>query len=612
MSFSDHVTSPSSRLVGVIVLVGALIGIGGWLMLGGDQSRKDEVTLDSENANVKKARSVLTPSGSVSAAAPVERTMHFTTMKATGIEFRHSSGDSTEHKPFPAANGSGLASFDYDLDGLQDLYFLTGCPFPLDDTRTKPQNACYRNLGDWKFADVSQQTGLDLHAFSAGVAVGDFDSDGFPDVFVSCFGRNHLFHNCGDGTFEKCDPSCGAGDEHWATSTTFLDFNNDGLLDLYVCNYAEWTFATNRFCGDRDRNIRIFCSPKLVKPVHDVLLLNCGDGSFKDVLHDVGCGAEPHRGQGVVAADLNDDGFIDLYVANDLHPNSLFLNTGAGRFTDASGSSGAAVSQSGGSQAGMGVDAADVNGDGLFELFVTNYEDEYNAFYDNTGGGLFDEISQVNGLATLSRQHVGWGTVFADLDADGFEDVIVTNGHTDNNLSRLGKEGLYDQPPLIWRRVGDRYESVTAPGEYFRETYPGRGLVVSDIDNDGDADVIVGHQDQPPGLLRNDAKRTSNIMQFRLIGTRLNRPAIGAVVSVKVSEHIQVRQVKGGGSYLSCRDSRLLFAVPGDAEFVTLTVRWGSGGTTINRLMNRDGSFAVVEAPGESKIYEHSSVATKP
>jgi hypothetical protein len=523
-------------------------------------------------------------------------------LASSGIGFEHVSGDSPD-KPFPAANGSGVAAFDYDLDGQIDLLFLTGIPFPIDEGQTKFVNRCYRNRGEWRWEDVTEQTRLGHNGYSAGVAIGDFDSDGFPDAYINCYGRNQLFRNQGDGTFEELGHAAGVDDDGWGTSAAFLDYDNDGWLDLYVCNYAHWTPETNHYCGDQARGIRIFCNPTTVEPARHRLFHNDGDGRFHDAFEESGLAAAAvGRGQGVVAADLNQDGRIDLYVGNDLHPNYLFLNRGDGRFDDVSELSGAARDRDGRAQAGMGVDTADVDRDGLFELFVTNYEGEHNAFYQNMGSAQFQDVSHSRGLAAESVPHIGWGTVFADFDLDGWPDVIVTNGHTDNNLHELGRDGEYRQPPGLWRNSAGRftYCGGAPAGDYFAGKHVGRGLALADLDNDGDHDVIIAHKDGPPALLRNDTlpdHPSRRWVRVRLIGTRSHRDAVGATVVLQAGELRWTQQIKGGGSYLSAHDSRLLWALPAAASDLRLEIRWPSGATSELTELEAGQTLTIIEGP---------------
>ncbi|MEO1998620.1 MAG: VCBS repeat-containing protein, partial [Planctomycetaceae bacterium] len=422
-----------------------------------------------------------------------------------GIPFVHATGTNAE-KPFPAANGSGVAACDFDLDGRCDVMFGCGTGFPIQPGSQTPTDRLYRNLGDWRFEDVSLASGLNHNGYSAGLATGDFDCDGFPDVFVNCFGASCLYRNQGDGTFQKLVET-GLEDQRWGTSAAFFDFNADGLLDLYVCHYAEWTWETNKFCGDRERKVRLYCSPRSVAPTADALYVNNGDGSFHDGTAAAGLTGAAGRSQGVVAADLDGDGAIDLYIGNDLHPNSLFLNRGDGQFRDATETSGVAYDYQGNSQAGMGVAAADTDGDGLFELLVTNFSNEHNAFYSNMGQGVFQDVSHRLGLAGDSLPWIGWGTTLTDFNLDGWCDLLVTNGHVDDNRSQLGQDTPHAQPPLLWSNRQGRFHFVGSEGgNYFRGSSVGRGLATGDLDGDNAVDVVIGHQDGRPALLRNLSK----------------------------------------------------------------------------------------------------------
>ncbi|HEY2251132.1 MAG TPA: VCBS repeat-containing protein, partial [Planctomycetaceae bacterium] len=478
--------------------------------------------------------------------------IHFTDVTGpTGIDFVHVSGDSSE-KPFPAANGSGVGAFDFDLDGQVDLYFLTGTALPIDRDRpidrnlpidrnqSGPINRCYRNLGDWQFQDVTGSTGLGDNGFSAGVAVGDFDSDGFPDVFISSFGPHRLYRNAGDGTFSEVGSAAGVDADAWGTSAAFLDYDGDGLLDLYVCHYALWTMETNHYCGDRLRGTRIFCNPTSVEAAPHILFHNEGDGRFRDASLEAGIAASRGRGQGVVAADVNGDGLTDLYVANDLHPNLLFLNLGGGRFSEVGQESGTATDFMGRVQAGMGVDAADLNRDGRIDLFVTNYEGEHNSFYENLGENLFQEVSRARGLAAESIPWVGWGTALADFDLDGWPDVVVTNGHTDDNLQSMGRDSPYAQPPGLWHNVAGQLTFIggRGAGDYFFQDHVGRGLAIADLDNDGDLDLVITHQNDRPALLRNDCLPINDRpwIRIQLTGTLSNRDAVGAEIILSYSD----------------------------------------------------------------------------
>lgn len=499
----------------------------------------------------------------------------------SGVDFVHVSGDSAE-KPFPAANGSGAAAFDLDLDGLVDLYFLTGTPLPVDRSQAGPVNRCYRNLGDWKFEDVTIPTGLADGGYNAGVAVGDVDGDGFPDLFLNGLGPHRLYRNQGDGTFVETGAAAGVDDEHWGTSAAFLDYDGDGWLDLYVCHYGLWTLETNIYCGDRARGLRSFCNPTTVEPAPHLLYHNEGDGTFRNATLEAGVGKGLGRGQGVVAADINGDGWIDLYVGNDMNSNFLYLNAGDGSFRDISQESGTACDYMGTNRAGMGVDAADANDDGRMDLFVTNFEYEGSSYYENLGNNLFQEVSRTRGLTADSIRWVCWGAAFIDFDLDGRPDVVVTSGHVNDHAHDAGRDSPFEQPPGAWSNVHGRFTYAGGPaaGDYFAHNHVGRGLAVADLDNDGDWDLVIGHLNGAPALLRNDALPASHAgwVRVQLIGTVSNRDAIGAELRLTTENgDTIVQQIKGGGSYLSAHDLRQILAVPGGPERAKLEIRWPSG-----------------------------------
>jgi hypothetical protein len=541
----------------------------------------------SQPASVESPASVASPpvlGGPLagSATAAVSGSAWFEDMTpSSGIHFRHVSGNSPA-KPFPAANGSGLAAVDYDRDGRIDLYFATGTPFPLDLARQEPTNRLYRNRGDWQFEDVTEFAGAAHNGFSAGLAVGDYDSDGFPDLYVTCFGPNCLLHNEGDGTFTRVETAAGVADERWGASAAFLDYDEDGLLDLYVCNYAKWSWERNPFCGDRVRRIRMHCHPRSHEPERHILYHNEGDGTFRDASDRAGVGGRTSRGQGVVAADLDGDGHIDLYVANDANPNFLFLNEGGGHFRDATEVSGAAYDGLGVARAGMGVDAGDINGDGRPELFVGNFQNEYKMLYENLGDGLFQDASHKYGLVADALPYVTWGAQFADLDLDGWPDLIAANGHVDDNLHLFGQDAPYAEPPLCYRNLGGkRFQFLGATaGAYFAQLHVGRGLVTADLDNDGDLDVAICHQDDLSAVLRNTAlERQPDVatIALRLVGTASSRDAVGASVRCRSQRGTLTQHVKGGSSYNSAPDLLQVFAANRGESGVTIQIRWPRG-----------------------------------
>lgn len=526
--------------------------------------------------------------------------IHFMSVGAeAGIDFVHLSGDS-EIKPFPAANGSGVGAVDYDCDGLCDLYFATGNTISERAIEHPARNRLFRNGGGLRFTDTTANSETGHRGFSAGIAIGDYNSDGFPDVYVVCFGPNRLYCNQGDGTFLDVSENAGMDDPRWGTSAVFLDYDADGLLDVYSGNYGHWSLETNIFCGDRENGLRMFCSPTTVPPERDGLFRNDGMGHFSDVISTAGPGETASRTQGVLAADLNGDSYTDLYLGNDLNPNSLLINEAGNSFRDQAEMSGTAYDRSGVAQAGMGVTTADVDRDGLFDLFVTNFENEHNAFYRQDAAGFFQDTSHLRGLAAAGMPFIGWGTMFADFDLDGWHDAIVINGHTDNNLHELGREGDYEQRPLLWHNDHGRFEAVSScAGNYFQSVHPGRGLAIADLDNDLDWDVICCHQDAAPVVLANNSKRIADVpavIELRLIGRYCNRDAIGCVAEIRDGERKILEQITGGGSYLSSSQRRIVIPV---SERVgtqaTLQVTWTGGRVTEIAGLRPGGRYTLVE-----------------
>jgi len=520
--------------------------------------------------------------------------------RQAGIDFVHFSG-MTRDKYFPTANSSGVALFDFDNDGLLDLYFATCTVLPLGSATLGP-NRLYKNLGGNAFRDVTQSSGLGFRGFCNGIVVGDIDNDGDQDVFLTNFGPNALFLNHGDGTFRDISAAAGVDrPKNWSYGGAFLDYDNDGDLDLFIANYGEWVYPQDDiFCGDREKGVRLYCSPRSVRTGPHTLYRNNRDLTFTDVTTAAGVGRTDGHGFGVVTADLNGDGRIDIYVANDLYPNFLFLNKGDGTFEDATESSGAAYDERGEAQGSMGVDAEDVNGDGRPELFVTNFAHESSTFYLNLGKGLFLDSTPRFGLAADTMPFVGWGCALADFDNDGWPDCFVSNGHVDDNRRELGQGVDYEEPALLFRNLGGkRFRLATLDaGPYFDSKHVGRGAAFGDIDNDGDIDIIVNHKDQSPALLRNDSSTANHWIRLELRGTRSNRDAVGARVEIVAAGRAIYRQRKGGYSMESSHDPRLLIGL-GTADLVTkLTVRWPSGAVSTREHLRVDQTYKIIEPSG--------------
>jgi hypothetical protein len=577
--------------------------------------------------------------------------------KEWGIDFVHFSG-MTQEKYFPTANGSGVAIFDYDNDGLMDLYFATATTLPLGDSVQGP-NRLFKNLGGGKFKDMTEPSGLGFRGFCHGIIVGDIDNDGDQDVFLCNYGPNVLYLNQGNGTFKDISKSAGIDQSNWSSGGAMLDYDNDGDLDIYVANYGRWAYPEDHHrVGDMDKKIYLYSSPRTIKTTRHLFYRNNGNLTFTDVYDKVitvekeevvGQKEEvdpktkekkiveikerrrvPNprsdgHGFGVVAADLNNDGLIDLYVANDMNPNFLFLNRGDGTFDDVSEASGAAFDNNGMAQSGMGVDAEDVDGDGLPELIVTNFANEYDTLYMNYGKGVFYDNTAFFGLAADSMPFVKWGTALADFDNDGWPDNFVSNGHVDDNRRALGQPVDYEQIPLLFRNLeGTRFRLSTKDvGSYFETTHVGRGVAFGDLDNDGDLDIAVNEKDRPAAVLRNDTPTKNHWIRLELQGTQSNRDAIGTRVEIntgklvkderdgKLKEWTLVRQKKGGVSLESSHDPRLLIGVGDLPVLKRITLRWPSGLVTTLENVKVDQNYQVIE-PKDGKREAATASTGKP
>ena len=530
--------------------------------------------------------------------------------KAAGIDFKHFSGMTAE-KHFPTANGSGVAFFDYDNDGKLDVYFATATLIPVGSAKKGP-NRLYKNMGDGTFRDVTQSSGLGFEGFCHGIIVGDVDNDGDQDVFLCNYGPNRLYKNNGDGTFQDVSHAAGVDRDGWSSGGAFLDYDNDGDLDLYVANYGIWKYPEDslQFCGDKEKNVRFYCSPRSVKTTKHFFYRNNGDGTFTDVydqfLVDVAGAKIPGRSDGhgfaAVSADFDDDGKVDLYVTNDMNPSFLFINKGNGLFEDATETSGAAFDDKGQAQSGMGVDAEDVDGDGDLDIIVSNFSFEYNTLHLNLGKVAFTDVTPMYGLAADTTPYVGWGISLSDFDSDGWPDCFVANGHVDDNRKLAGQNTEYAEPPLLHHNVptrtgqGRRFKLATRDvGPYFASNHVARGAAFGDFDDDGDVDIVVNHKDGAAALLRNDTPTDNRWVRLQLVGTKSNRDAIGAKVTLDLGARTLVRQRKGGCSVLSANDPRLTIGVGNTPEIKTLTVRWPSGAVTTKENVKTNQALRIVE-----------------
>jgi len=474
--------------------------------------------------------------------------------------------------------GSGAAFIDYNNDGWLDIYLVNGGGVPGHTPAAPVRNALYRNRGDGTFVDVTAQAGVGGNGhYGMGVAAGDYDNDGWTDLYVTTFGRNILYRNRGDGTFEDATERAGVAGGGWSSSAAWLDYDRDGRLDLFVARYVDYAFERNVICGDPARGIRAYCHLDIYDGTTSLLYHNNGDGTFTDVSKASGIASQIGKGLGVVAADFDGDGWIDIYVANDSVRNFLFHNQGNGTFKEIGIASGVALDEGGRPQAGMGTAAGDYDGDGRLDIIVTNLDREYNALYRNAGA-FFADTSFPTGFAPPSLPLVGWGTGFFDYDNDGDLDILVVNGHVIDNIEKFRAGQTYPQAKLLFENLGDRFREVAAQhGAVLTKPEVSRGAAFGDYDNDGDVDVLVLNLGGAPTLLRNDDGNRGNWLSLALEGVKSPRQAVGALVRVQVGGRTLTRYVAGGGSYLSASDTRVHVGLGRAARAERIEIRWPSG-----------------------------------
>jgi hypothetical protein len=514
--------------------------------------------------------------------------VHYTDVRESAkITFQQDSTQ-TEEKYYLETMGTGVAWIDYDQDGLMDLYFVQSAATDLYKPPHPIRSALYHNNGDGTFTDVTEKAGVGGEGhYGQGVAVGDYDNDGYPDLYVTGYGRAILYHNNGNGTFTDITAKAGLADEGgWSTSAGWFDYDKDGWLDLVVTNYIEWSPKNNLWCGERRPGYRSYCHPGNYKGQRIKLYHNNHDGTFTDVSDTSGVGKPEAKGMGVVLADFNNDGWTDIAIANDSWPNFLFINKHNGTFEDVSLVSGLAASEDGRYEAGMGIDASDVDGDGWMDVYITHLDFELNRLYRNSQDGTFTDETFRSRIGNKAVLLSGVAAKFLDYDNDGWNDILQLNGAMLDNVALYHGEVSYKEPLLMYRNLGKgEFDKVSdSLGSDFVRPIVGRGLATADYDNDGDIDIVTNNRGDFPSLLRNDGGNANNWLTVQLVGTKSNRDGIGASLKLSSEGFVQVEQAKGGMSYMSASDPRIHFGLGKRAKIASLEITWPSG--QVDRLTN--------------------------
>jgi len=520
---------------------------------------------------------------------------------SSGINWVHNAGKSPL-KHLPEISGAGCAFLDYDNDGWMDIYLVNSGQADFY-TPSKPlRNALYHNNRDGTFSDVTEKAGVGSGRYGMGVAVGDYDNDGFPDICVTQYDRSILYHNNGNGTFTDVTEKAGVAAPGWASSAAWFDYDNDGRLDLFVCHFAAWD--PSQTCGITADGAHHYCIPRIFKPTSSWLFHNNGDGTFTDVSKEAGIAEHLGKAWGVVATDINNDGRMDIFVSNDTVANSLYLNKGDGKFDEIGLQADVAYSAEGKARSGMGVDSADFNQDGWMDIFVANIDEEIFALYKNKGDLTFDDVAMPMGIGMPTRWMSGWGLKFFDYDNDGNLDLIVANGFPDDLVEQFSSRVTFKEQLLLFHNTGKAFQDVSSQsGPAFAKPFSARGLAVGDFNNDGGIDVLISVNDEAPVLLRNEIGKLSHWLGVRLVGKKCNADAVGARITYQSGDLKRSRFKVGGGSFLSSHDPRVVLGIGSRSKLDWVEVTWPQPSGAVERFTNLpiDRYVTLVEGSGTWK-----------
>jgi enediyne biosynthesis protein E4 len=545
---------------------------------------KPETAKPEPPASASSSNSSSSPSPAHVNSAPEVRPsgpIQFTDVTAAaGIHFKHNSG-AFGKKYLPETMGSGVCFIDYDNDGWQDIFLVNSMDWAGHKVAGPSYPALYHNNHDGTFTDVTRAAGLAIESYGMGCAVGDYDNDGFDDLYLTAVGSSHLYHNQGNGKFVDVTAKAGVASPGFSASAVWVDYDNDGKLDLFVTHYIDWSIESDQYCSLDNKN-KSYCTPQRYKGESSHLYHNKGGGVFEDVTKKAGLWDPTSKALGVALLDFDDDGWMDLFVSNDTEPNKLYRNNHDGTFTEAGLTAGIAFSESGRVRAGMGVDAADFDGSGYFGLVIGNFTNESMALYRNDGSGLFTDEASKSGLGAMTSGALTFGCFFMDYDLDGLLDVVAANGHVSDDIAVVQPTVKYAQPLGMYRNLGDkRFEDVSEKlGKAIQKATVARGVAYGDYDNDGDLDLVVTASNGAARLLRNEHANQNDFLRVKLVGTKSNRDGIGARATLVTSTGVRMtRMVKSGSSYLSQSELPLTFGLgkPGKASPVRLGVVWPGG-----------------------------------